>query len=292
VVQRKDLVVSTMGRSFWLLDDLSPIEQIDRIDSTTPASLVTPRDAIRLRYSEDQPGEGGVKYPPPGMYFDYYLAAEPSGPVTLDVLDASGRLKRRFSSEPEPESLDPDSAWSAMARSGTPRLITKAGHHRVRWSFELPGPWDAGKRAGRNGPWVTPGRYQVRLAVGSWSAVRSFVIRPDPRVTAAGVSVLDLTQQHRTAIACRDLLSRVRRLVVRVAAARRATDDERLAGLARTLTADSGRYPTPRLAEQAAYLYAMTVSADQRMGKDVTDRLAELAKEVARAEAEFARARR
>ena len=137
-----------------------------------------------------------------------------------------------------------------------------------------------------------PGGYQVRLTIGDWAATRRFRITPDPRNAPSGVTVLDLQQQLQTALATRDFLSDVRRFVATVAEARKHDSSDRLAALAKTLTAGPGRYPTPQLAEHAAYLYRMTLQADQRMGRDVTERLAELKGQLAKAKTEFAGIRR
>jgi photosystem II stability/assembly factor-like uncharacterized protein len=278
VIHRKDLVVSTMGRSFWILDDLSPIEQSSRPAPPSGLVLFRPRDAIRYRYGLSgigggrQPGE--AEYPPPGMDFDYLLPVAPTAPITLEIRDATGRAVRVFSSEPG---------------APGPRLSTGAGHHRIRWDYTLPGPWDpAADRSGRNGPWAVPGRYEARLTVDRTARRQPFRLRADPRVVADGVSQLDLEQQLATALAARDLLSDVRRLVAQVAERRKRADNGQLAALARTLSADSSRYPTPRLQEEAAYLYNMTGLADQRMGRDVILRLAELRNLAAKAKATLA----
>ena len=284
VVHQKDLALSTMGRSFWILDELSPLHQLPATPADAPAHLFAPRDPLRLRYAGGSGFGLGVsardpsdpEYPPPGMYLDYTVARAPSGAVALEVLDRAGQLLRRFSSDAPGD-----------------RLPKTTGHHRFRWDFALPGPWDANpERSGRQGPWVVPGPYQARLTVGDWTATTRFRLLPDPRVVRDGVTQLDLEQQLATAVAARELVSDVRRLAKEVAEARKQADTPALAGLAATLTADSTRYPTPRLVEQTGFLYNMTNQADQRLGKDVTDRLVELKGLITKARAEFEAARR
>jgi len=297
VVHRKDLVVATMGRSFWILDDLSPLQQLGTMPAGAPAHLFGPRDAIRLRYASGGDEPGGPRYPSPGMDFDYFLDREPAGEVVLDILDATGRVLRRFSSEGPGEvtreAVQPSMRQYVAERMGTPRLAKTAGHHRIRWGYSVAGPGEAGGgRGGRSGPWVVPGVYQVRLTVGGWSSTRRFRLLPDPRVVKSGVTQADLEQQFGLAVAARDLVTAVRTLVREVAEARRGNTDPALAELAGTLTAGPGRYPTPRLAEQASYLYSMTLSADQAMGRDVRERLAELSDQLARARATLASLKR
>src|SRR5439155_5505565 len=103
-VFRKDLLVATQGRSFWIVDDLTPLHQVTAQVASAPATLFKPRDAYRMRYQ----GGGGFgrgrgpsapQYPPPGAMIDYYFGQQPNGPVTLDILDSAGTLVRSFSSE-------------------------------------------------------------------------------------------------------------------------------------------------------------------------------------------------
>jgi hypothetical protein len=243
------------------------------------------------------------------MYLDYLLP-EDSGDeeVVLEILDAQGRLIRRFSSEAAGESMRVPSQAGMRAfeleRVGTPRLEWTKGHHRFRWDFAMAGPWSADPRlSGRGGPWVPPGTYQARLSVGERTATRSFRVLIDPRLADDRVTALDLRQQNATAVAARDLLTRIRRLADDAAtlgkeidARLRATPSdglrssrERLTELGRRLTEDSSvRYPMPQLLEQAEYLYRLTRQSDQRLGRDVTERLEELRAAAATATAELA----
>ncbi len=289
LIHRDDLVLSTMGRSFWSLDDLSPVRQMADAAPGAPAYLVRPRDAVRLRYAVGSREPGGAEYPAPGMYFDYVLPSAPTGEVVLEVLDGRNTVIRRFSSEDQGEATSEGQGMRRpeIERYGTPRIPRTAGHHRFRWGFSVAGPRQAGRGRGGSGPWVVPAAYRVRLMVGGAVITRPFRILADPRLAASGVTAADLAQQYTMAIATRDLADEVADLVTAVAKARKQSDNDRLAALARRLTAEGGRYPTPRLAEQTMFLYSMTLIADQRMGRDVTERLAELRAEVAGARAEF-----
>jgi len=297
LVHRKDLVLSTMGRSFWIMDDLSPLHQLGAAVADGPAYLFEPRDALRLRYAA---GSGprdssAASYPRPGTYFDYRINREPSE-VRLEVLSEDGRLLRSFSSEAMGERdrppAEPGMRGFALERVGTPRLPKTVGHHRFRWDFALAGPWSPDPaRSGRSGPWVAPGSYQVRLTVGEWSSTRRFRVEIDPRVAADGLTVADLERQTATAVAVRDLVSEGRAVLDRAEtvtteltalvksapnAARRSAR-ERAAALVGTLTEDrTVRYPTPGLVDQIEYLYRLTLTADQRLGRDVAERLEEL----------------
>src|SRR5260370_19775487 len=97
---RKDLVLSTQGRSFWILDNLTPLHQLKDELASSQAILFAPREAVRTppRGCRGLSGRSGVQYPLAGAAIDYYLASAPASEITLDVLDGSGNLVRRFSS--------------------------------------------------------------------------------------------------------------------------------------------------------------------------------------------------
>ena len=91
-----DLALSTMGRGFWIIDNVSPLRELNRAVADAQAHLFRVRDAYRLRYrggyGERQPHR--PEYPPVGAQIDYLLASEPDGPVTLEILDSAGALVR------------------------------------------------------------------------------------------------------------------------------------------------------------------------------------------------------
>ena len=301
-VHRKDLVLSTQGRSFWILDDLSPLHQLgDRVTRERP-HLFAPREAVRYRYSA---GFGGVEgsrpasaeqpeYPPPGAAIDYWLPAEGAA-VTLDVLDERGRVVRSFSSEaageravPTPE---PSMRRVEMERVGTPRLPAKAGLNRFVWNASLPGPWsESAERSGRNGPMAAPGRYAVRLKAGDYSVTQPLLLRADPRLARDGVTGAVMAEQLAHNVRVRDLVSEANLLAERVRAARARLKKESVGGadstlaalepLERRLVAESVRYGRPGLQTQIAYLYEMNLNADQKVGRDAVARYATLRREL------------
>ena len=302
-VHRKDLVLSTQGRSFWILDDLSPLHQLsDRVTRERP-HLFAPREAVRYRYSA---GFGGVEgsrpasaeqpeYPPSGAAIDYWLPAE-GDTVTLDVLDERGRVVRSFSSEAAGEravpTAEPSMRRVEMERVGTPRLPAKAGLNRFVWNASLPGPWsESAERSGRNGPMAAPGRYAVRLKVGDYSATQPLLLRADPRLARDGVTGAVMAEQLAHNVRVRDLVSEANLLAERMKAARtRLTKqgggaaDSTLAALEpleRRLVAESVRYGRPGLQTQIAYLYEMNLNADQKVGRDAVARYATLRRELA-----------
>ena len=198
VVHGNDLVVGTHGRSFWILDDVTPLRQIAAAARATDAYLYRPAPVVRVRWNENTdtplpPDEPAGQNPPDGAILDYYLAHAASGPVTLEVLDARGNVVRRFSSADQPERPDSDvnipTSWIRP-----PQLLSDApGMHRFVWDLHYPPPpalrheypiaaiYRNTPREPR-GPWVVPGRYTARLTVAGQAYVQPLTVTMDPRV--------------------------------------------------------------------------------------------------------------
>lgn len=202
VVHGDDLVVGTHGRSFWILDDVSSLRQLDaRLASLAAAEAHLFRPAAAWRVRRDlntdtplPPDEPAGENPPDGAVLDYLLGTPPAGAVTLEIFDAAGQLVRRFGSADPPEAVDPKDlhipAW--WVRPPRP-LAAGAGMHRFVWDLRLPPPealeHDYPISAIVNdtpreplGPFVQPGEYQVKLTVAGRAFTQPLAVKMDPRV--------------------------------------------------------------------------------------------------------------
>ena len=304
-VHQKDLVISTQGRAFWILHNLSPLHEVSDAMARSTAHLYAPREAYRIRYRASFGGlesarDGGTdpEYPPAGAVIDYWFAAAPPGEVTLEVLDATGTVIRRFSSlaagEQRVTPAEPSMRGPMWERIGTPRLPAASGHNRFTWDFTLAGPWDPNAaRSGRNGPMVVPGTYTVRLASNGFVATRPLVIKPDPRMVADGVTVPVMQAQLTHNLAVRELVSDMNRFTSEVEQAYRAATGEkqqRIGEVRDLISSEPWRYGRPGLAAHVQYLYGAMMRADQAVGNDAKERLVQLRKELTEAQARFARA--
>jgi len=291
----KDMVLSTQGRSFWILDDLTPLHQLTDQVASAQSFLFQPREAVRTPPRGGGGGLGprsGVQYPLSGAMIDYYLGTAPSGDITLEVLDGSGGLIRKFTSAPPAtEERNADDAQPAddeeggfRIRSGPTRLDKTTGLHRFTWDLRYPGPWISNSRpAAPNGPMAVPGKYAVRLTVGSWTSTQSFTIIEDPRVTKDGVTAADLREQFEHNMRVRDLVSEVNRTVARVRTAESGATGitlVKLKEIASQLITPSVRYSKPELQTHINYLYGMTNMTDQKIGRDAIERYGVLKKEL------------
>ena len=286
LVHEDDLVLSTMGRGFWILDNLTPLHQLSEAVAVSDAHLFQPRDAHRMRYRGTR-GSGAPQFPAPGATIDYYLAEAPTEEVRLEIVDRAGTVLRAFSSYADVDSIDA-APYNAMAldepvAEAIAPLPAEAGHNRFTWNLRYPGAWSDGTRRS-NGPMATPGAYRVRLHVGDWSQTRSLRVRIDPRVQRDGVTIADLEEQLQFNLQLRGAISRARRTAASMDSLRQdleqANRPEAVAQVdalhSELVTAEDGSYPPPMLIDQLEYLSYMTTSADQKLGQDAFDRFEEL----------------
>jgi photosystem II stability/assembly factor-like uncharacterized protein len=208
VVHGDDLVAATHGRGFWILDDVTPLRQLDAKMAADAPFLYAPQTAVRVRRNRNTdtplpPEEPVGQNPPDGAILDYVLGARPAAPVTLEILDGKGTLVRRFASDDAPEPLvEPLVVPAYWVRP--PRILSAApGMHRFVWDLRFPPPpvleheYPISAIAGDTpreprGPFVLPGSYTARLTVGGTVLTRTLTVKMDPRVA---MSDADLAAQ-------------------------------------------------------------------------------------------------
>jgi photosystem II stability/assembly factor-like uncharacterized protein len=292
-VHQNDLVLSTQGRSFWILDNLTALHQLASGSLAEP-KLFAPRDAVRMRYAGTFGGvestrDGGAdpQYPPAGAMIDYYLPASFSGPVTLEFLDAKGNVVRSYTAT---DGAPAPAAGGGRFGGGAARLTKNAGMNRFVWDLTTTGAWTTGSAGGRggSGPTIVPGKYTVRLSAGATQS-QPLTVKIDPRSAADGITVADLQAQYDHNIKVRDLVSEVNKLVAaldeqrtRLARSTGAAADtaKGVNDIRATVVMPAIRYSKPELQSHIQYLYGLTNGADQRVGRDATSRYVQLRKEL------------
>jgi photosystem II stability/assembly factor-like uncharacterized protein len=205
-IHQNDLIVGTHGRSFWILDDISPLRQ-----AKSPLSnvhLFQPANTVRVRrstYTDTPlpPEEPVGQNPPNGAIIDYYLAQPASGVVLIEIADASGKIVRKFASNDAPE-LTPEQLKLQMIPPYWVRMPknpgTEAGMHRFVWDLHYTAPTSVTHEfpisavPGNTprhplGPHALPGKYTVRLTANGTTVSMPLTITMDPRVKtpAAGL---------------------------------------------------------------------------------------------------------
>ena len=189
VVHENDLVIATFGRSFWVLDDMTPLRQLDSHVAPADAWLFSPQTAIRMRPGSDQGtpvpmDEPLAANPPEGAVLDYYLKGRASSPVQLEIFDSEGKLVRRFASNDELRKTNPNDVQFQVEWLRDPKpLLADAGMHRFVWDLHYSLP--KGVRSsfwGPAGPLAVPGNYTVKLTANGKSSTQPLKIQLDPRV--------------------------------------------------------------------------------------------------------------
>ncbi len=289
-VVQGDLALSTMGRGFWILNNLTPLHSLDARLVEGGPHLFPVRDPYRLRYGGGGGGRFGRRlphlpeYPSAGAMIDYVLPDGATAPLSLEITNGDGDVVRSFSSEGpgeyEAPPAEPGMREWRLERFGTPRLPTGSGAHRFTWDLAYPGPWDPNpNRSGRGGPMVPPGTYTARLSMGDWSASQSFEVQMDPRVAAEGVSSDVVRGQVHLALQVRDALSEARLAAQRIEDARQrggGSLSAEVEAVERELVTAPIRYSRPMLVDQLQYLYGNLTRADQEPGQDAVRRYEQL----------------
>ena len=282
-VHRRDLVLSTMGRGFWILDDLTPLLQYSDAAVAKKAVLHAPRAAIRWRHQGSPASSSTPEYPSAGATIDYWLGNTPNAAPVLEIRSATGTLIRTFTTAGAAARTTTEQAMRAPRGRTTAAtaLGDAVGENRFTWDL-----MHAASPGGR-GPMVSPGRYSVRLIVDGDTLRQTLVVQADPRVRADGITDEVLVAQERHELAVRSAVADARAALTRARDVRtqmqtrgapmaRESED-----IVRALETPEGRYTRPMLVSQLEYLYNMTLSADQRVPKDAAARLVTLKRELA-----------
>ncbi len=203
LVHNNDLDIATHGRSFWVLDDLSPLRQADASIASEDAHLFKPQTATRTRTRHFNPRRYAIgENPPQGAILYYSLKEAPKEPIKLELLDVQGKVLRAFTSAVKKKEEAPEE-WEEDAE--VEHIPAAAGLNRFAWDLRLEPPvkipaaiYDNGRPAG---PLVLPGAYQVRLTVAGKSSTAPFEVKLDPRVKT---SAEDLRKQFDLMLKLRD----------------------------------------------------------------------------------------
>jgi photosystem II stability/assembly factor-like uncharacterized protein len=215
VIKDDDIVVGTHGRSFWILDNITLLRQMNATMLQQNAMLFAPQQATRVRWNmnPDTPlpqEEPAGQNPPDGAIIDYHLSSDATGLVRLEILDASGQMVRRYTSDDKPYALPEDNTPPYWLR---PQQILsgKKGAHRFLWDLhcdelDLPISFPISATYKNTAPesrsiWVMPGTYSAKLTVDGKSTTHPLKVRMDPRVT---MTPTELQKQYDLSRQCYD----------------------------------------------------------------------------------------
>jgi photosystem II stability/assembly factor-like uncharacterized protein len=244
VVHNDDIVVGTHGRSFWILDDITPLRQLTTEVANTQVHLFAPQLAYRVKRNVNTdtplpPEEPVGQNPPDGAIINYYLKENAIGPVVLEIFDIKDQLVRRYSSEDQPRQINEKDYQvpSYWYRPHQP-LTTNAGMQRFIWDLMYPPPaaFSHGFPISAIykdtplyplGPAVMPGLYTIKLTVNGKTLSQTMTVKMDPRVKT-GAFVLSqqfslsfeayngMEQSFKTVIQIRKLRDQIRLAIDKV----------------------------------------------------------------------------
>ena len=204
-IEQDDLIAATYGRAFWILDDVTPLRQLEGGSASGQARLFAPRTAIRVRRDENQdtplpPEVPAGKNPPDGAVLNYFLAAKSAGDIQVEIRDGDGRLVHSLSSVPLAKETE-EVPYVAEYWIAHPQPLSKeAGMHRFVWNLRYSDPRAVHPQSPYNfpiaaivgstplppqGPLVLPGKFEVRLKVGEQIIRQALEVKMDPRVAVA-----------------------------------------------------------------------------------------------------------
>ncbi len=207
VVHKDDIVVGTHGRSFWILDDITPLRQMDRDAATASEYLFAPQEATRVKRSVHTdtpfpPEEPAGQNPPDGAVFNYILKTASPKPVVLEITDLAGKLVRRFSSDDKPLPVDVNTLRFPTYWARPPQILkNEAGMQRFVWDLTYPNPPSDGYDLPISaiykdtpfvplGPAIMPGVYWAKLTANGKTLSQKFTVRMDPRVKTTAIGLM------------------------------------------------------------------------------------------------------
>ena len=302
-LHRKDLVVSTQGRAFWVLDDVTPLLQMTDDVRKADAHLFTPRTAYRGGASE-------------GASLSYYFAKLPEKDVKLEILDAGGTVLRSFQGKPGEAVEERPARRFGPGGGEDPKLPVQKGLNRFTWDLREKGPeipkgvihW-----GGAPGMKVVPGSYQVRVSAGDWSRTVPLEVALTPNVSAAASDLrgqYDFGKQIASEIALlfevlggvRDVKSQAEAVLERVKKAGLENEEiagavksanEKLTELEESITqvkSKSGQDPLnfpPKIDNQLTSLYGYVVDGEFPPTAGAHERFSDLKPELQKLRARF-----
>lgn len=210
-VHDRDLVLSTQGRSFWILDDLSPLHQLNEMVRESDFYLYKPRPAYRTQLSGNPENPGPDPYPAGALFYFQVNNPDEKLSARLEILDSRNRVIRTWLTSPDKD-------------TGPDKLEIRTGLNRFEWDLDYPGPFtvdDLVTMVLRNpaaGPKAVPGTFKIRLTAGKLVLTESFELRADPRWE---VPVSDLQGTFDLAVEIRDMITGFQKVIERIRSVRK-----------------------------------------------------------------------
>lgn len=294
-INQGDLVISTMGRGFWIADDISIMDSYN--GSSNKRAIYVPKATIRYKSPNIRFNEKKIpQYEKPAVAIYYTLPEKMKKAFRLEIVDSNNKTINTFLNDttgvkPKTEVLE-DMNMSSRTYLVAKSLVNKKGLNKFKWDMKHTGPWHKEvKKRYQNGPMANPGSYRAKLYIDDEILESEFELLLDPRLKETNTTLEDLKEQNRIGLELVDLLSQARKLEQNLnkelkilKQKEQLSEAEKVKKAEIEDTLDKLRkkditYPQPKLIDQMKYLYYMVTNADQKLGKDVYDQFEKLSRQ-------------
>ena len=274
-IHRDDIVLSTMGRSFWIMDN---IHYLRNFEFSTDEVLYPVANTIRYR---NRPLKSNhVSYPQPSVHIDYNIDNDKVKDVIINFTNSDGEIINSFRSMDENKNIEEyEMSTNEFTFISSNNIPKEKGVNRFSWDMRHRGSWSKNPNFSfRNGPLVKPGVYNVTLTIDGKSHSETFEILSDPRLSEITSSIYN--DQETILLEIRDFLSDVRIFENEISMMlEKKPKNKNLLSISKRLSTSEGTYMQPKLIDQIRYLQSMLSRADQKPGLDALNRLNELKSE-------------
>ena len=271
-IHRNDVVLSTMGRSFWIMDNINFLRNINYDEGNFLYPV-----ANTIRYRNRQSNSNHVLYPQASVDIDYKILKDSVSEILIKIMDIDNNLINSYKSRVKNENIEKyEMSINEFTYISNSNISNKKGVNRFKWDMRHRGSWNKNSRFSyRNGPLVKPGIYKVVLTIDGKSFTENFEIMSDPRIEDLTYEIYE--EQERVLLEIRDFMTDIRVFENEVSKMlEKKPKNKNLISLDKKLNTNEGTYMQPMLIDQIRYLQSMLSRADQKPGKDVYNRLREL----------------
>ncbi len=274
-IHRNDIVLSTMGRSFWIMDNINYLRNFSFNDNDFLYPITN-----TIRYRNRPSNNNHVSYPRTSVDIDYKIIKDSVGEILIMIMDNENNLINSYKSINKNQNIQNyEMSTNEFTFISNSNISKKIGINRFKWDMRHRGSWNKNSRYSyRNGPMVKPGQYKVILTVDGISFTENFEIISDPRIKDVSPEVYE--EQEKILLEIRDFMTDVRLFEDKVSKMlEKKPKNKKYLSIDRELKTKEGTYMQPMLIDQIRYLQSMLSRADQKPGKDALNRLKDLKSE-------------
>ena len=274
-IHRNDVVLSTMGRSFWIMDNISYLRTFSFSDN----QILYPIENT-IRYRNRPLNNNHVSYPQTSVDIDYKILNELVEEILIKITDLEDNVINSYvSSDLNNDDIENyEMSTNEFTYILNNNISKKVGVNRFKWDMRHRGSWNKDSRYSyRNGPLVKPGKYKVTITIDGVSFSENLEIISDPRID---LSTEVYEEQEKILLEIRDFMTEVRFFEDEVSKILiNKPKNKKYLSISKKLNTEKGTYMQPMLIDQIRYLQSMLRRADQKPGEDAINRLKELKSE-------------